>query len=211
MTEADRSVWVHADNSIYHRRLLVLAPFMVVGALLFGVRLAIGRPTSEGAGWWAAPATLIGLLLPLLFIAALLILRRLNACLVLENGTLYACNALRRWVRIADVDDLTGLHPVDVVVSSDQSRPDRMVITRNGQRPYVIDTRIWQQDEIRLLWRRLKVPCSRPTRPDYAELRKLFPGVRMPWLHVHPGPVIAMGSLATVAYIVLVVQLAFAG
>lgn len=206
----DKPVWVPADNGIYKRRLVILAPFIVIGTVLFACRIAVPRHGQAGAGWWAFPTVTAAVLVPLIWVGGLLVLRRLNAAIVLSDGVLYVRNSLRRWVFTADVDDITGLHPVDVKVSSDQKRPGRVVITSEESRPFVLDTRLWQPDRLRLLWNRLGVPVSPERTLHWKELRRTYPGVRMPWLQVHPGTVITVGIVATIAYIALVVQVAFA-
>lgn len=210
MTASTRPVWVEPDNSIYKRRLVILAPFIVIGAVGVICKLAVPRGESAGAGWWAVPTVTAAVLIPLIWVAGLLVLRRLNARIVLDEGVLYVRNSLRRWVFVVDVDDITGLHPVDVQVSSDQTRPDRVVITSGDARPFVVDTRIWQPDQIRLLWNRLGAPTSPKETVHWKELRQTYPGVRMPWLQVHVGAVVAFGTVATLVYIFLVVQVAFA-
>jgi hypothetical protein len=211
MAVSTRPVWVYPDNGIYQRRLAILAPFIVIGTVLFACRVAVPRRGQPGAGWWAFPTVIGAVLVPLIWVAGLLILRRLNARIVLDDGVLYVRNSLRYWVRKVAVDDITGVHPVDVRVSSDQVRPDRVVVTTGDTRPFVIDTRIWQPDQIRLLFNRLGAPASPKQTLHWKELRRTYPGVRMPWLHVHPGSVVAFATVAMIAYIVLVVQVAFAG
>jgi hypothetical protein len=205
-----RPVVVYPDNSLFRRRIAVLAPVLAIANVLLACRLATGIRASPGAGWWALPTVAAAFLVPVIWVVGLLGLRRLNARIVLEDGVLYVRNSLRRWTVVIDTDDITGLHPVDVQVSSDQTRPDRIVLACRDHRPLVIDTRIWQPDQIRLLGNRLGAPVSPKRTVSWKELRRSYPGVRMPWLQVHPGTVIALGSLGMLAYVVVVVEVAFA-
>jgi len=205
-----RPVWVFPDNRIYRRRIAVISPILVIAAVLFTCRLATGFRGSADAGWWALPTVAAATLVPVIWVAGLLGLRRLNARIVLEEGVLYVRDNLRRWTVVIDADAITGLHPVDVRVSSDQTRPDRVVITSREHRPFLIDTRIWQPDQFRLLRNRLGAPTSAKKTVSWKELRRDYPGVRMPWLQVHPGSVVALATVAMIAYVVLVVEVAFA-
>jgi hypothetical protein len=205
---ARHTVWVYPDNGIYKKRAVALAPVIGFATLLFACRLAVPHRGSAGAGWWAFPTVAAAVLVPLIWTAAFMVLRRLNARIVLDDGVLYVRNSLRRWILSVDTNDITGLHPVDVRVS-DQTRPDRVIITSRDNRPCIIDTRIWQPNQIRLLWNRLGAPTSAKQTLPWKELPRDYPGVRMPWLQVHPGSAIALGTIATIACIVLVVQVAF--
>jgi hypothetical protein len=45
---------------------------------------------------------------------------------------------------------------------------------------------------------------------SWKELRHSYPGVRMPWLQVHPGSVLALVTLGLLVYIIVVVEVSFA-
>jgi hypothetical protein len=203
-------LWVLPDNRVYVARLVILAPFLLIGMVLFFFRLLAGGRTDEGAGVnGALIGTVLGLGLPLLWVGGLLVLRRLNARIILDGERMTVRNAWRWPVLVVPMDDVTGLYPVEVKVGTDGVRPGRLVVTTSHARPCVLDTRLWRAEEFGRLLRRLAVPVAEPETVRWENLRKTFPGVRMPWLQVHPGVVVGVGSVATLVYIFVIVNLAF--
>ncbi|WP_412543734.1 hypothetical protein R8Z50_14965 [Longispora sp. K20-0274] len=198
------------DNRVYIARLVILAPFLLVGMVLFFFRLVAGGRDSGGAsGGGALVATVAGLGLPLLYVAGLIALRLVNARILLEDGRLTVRNAWRWPVFAVPVDDVTGLHPVDVKVGTDQVRPGRVVVTSRSARPFVLDSRMWQAADYDRLVRRLGVPVGGHESIWWGPLKAAYPGVRMPWLQVHTGVVLTVGTIGTLAYIFVIVNLAF--
>ncbi|MEV6520897.1 hypothetical protein AB0M43_03030 [Longispora sp. NPDC051575] len=203
-------LWVLPDNRVYVARLIILAPFLLIGMVLFFFRMLAGGRTDEGAGVnGALIGTVLGLGLPLLWVGGLLVLRRLNARIILDGERMTVRNAWRWPVLVVPMDDVTGLHPVEVKVGTDGVRPGRLVLTTSHARPFVLDTRLWRAEEFGRLLRRLAVPVAEPETVRWENLRKTFPGVRMPWLQVHPGVVVGVGTVATLVYIFVIVNLAF--
>ncbi|GIG56719.1 hypothetical protein Lfu02_10910 [Longispora fulva] len=204
------SLCVLPDNRVYIARLVILAPFLLVGMVLFFFRLLAGGRDGEGAGGGGAlVATVLGLGLPLLYVGGLIVLRLVNARILLDGDRMTVRNAWRWPVFVVPVDDVTGMHSVDVKVGTDQLRPGRIVVTSRSARPFVVDARLWRAEEFHRLVRRLRLPLAERRGVWWERLREEFPGVRMPWSQVHPGVVLAAGTIGTLVYIFVMVNLAF--
>ncbi|MEV5435902.1 hypothetical protein AB0K80_07680 [Streptomyces sp. NPDC052682] len=200
-------VSVRPDNGNVKRALLLSSPVVVLGAARVGLMMAQGRGTSEGSGSRGLVIGLLAVLFPFVWIGLLGALRWANAGIVLDEGVLTVRNRFNRRVLRAPVSALTGLHQVDLPIQGPHST--RIVITAHQARPVMIDPRTWDARGLAQLWHQLPVPLHDSGFLEWREVKQRFPKLRRPWHHVHYGLFVLLGTVGTLAYIALVVNLPF--
>lgn len=211
-TSQHSSIKVRADNSVYKGPLLKGSPLIVLGTLRLGFRLAVGRGSSAGAGWAGLVVGILAVVVPVVWFAAGLALRRAKAAIVLEDGVLRVRDRWGRLVLNTLESDVTGLHKVRIPV--DGANTDRVVITSLEDTPLVLDTRLWEQEPLRRLFGRLTAPPTQAPVRDHGrvrwpEFRTRFPGAKVPWRQVHYGWFTTFVVILGIAYIAFFVNLSY--
>ncbi|MFC5908705.1 hypothetical protein [Streptacidiphilus monticola] len=210
-TAQHASIKVRADNSVYKTPLIGGAPLIVLGTLRLGLRLDAGRGTSPGAGWAGLIVGILAVVVPFVWFAGGLALRRAKASIVLEDGTLSVRDRWGHLVRHSLEEDVTGLHKVRIPV---EGHKDRVVITLVEEPPLVLDTRLWEQAQLQRLFDRLTAPPAQaPVREvglvSWSDFRTRFPGAKVPWRQVHGWWFAAFVTVLVIAYIAFFVNLAY--
>jgi hypothetical protein len=200
-------VSVRPDNGTIKGPLLKGAPLILIGALRMGLMMAKGRGTSAGSGGAGLVIGVLAFTVPLLWVGALSGLRWANAGIRLADGVLTVRNLWNRRVLAVPVSSLTGLHTVRLPL--DGVHTGRILITSKTGKPLVIDTRLWDPEGLKELWRGLGLAFQDHGRLDWSQLHQRFPGVRMPWRQVHYVVFTLLIVIGAIAYIALIVNLPF--
>jgi hypothetical protein len=206
------SIKVRADNSGYKNPLLAGSPLIALGTLRLGLRLAAGRGTSPGAGWAGLVVGILAVVVPVVWFAGALALRRARAGILLEDGVLSVSDRRGRLVLNTLEADVTGLYKVRIPV--DGAHKDRVVITSVEDKPLVLDTRLWEQEPLRRLFAQLTAPPTQAPvtdlgRVSWSGFRSRFPGAKVPWRQVHYGWFATFVTILVLAYIVFFVELSY--
>ena len=206
------SVKVRADNSVFKGPLLKGSPLIVVATLRLGFGMAVGRGSSAGAGWAGLVVGVLAVVVPLVWFAGGLTLRRAKATIVLEDGVLSVSDRWGRLVLNTLESDVTGLHKVRIPV--DGAHTERVVITSLEDTPLVLDTRLWEQEPLQRLFAQLtappaQTPVSDLGRVTWSDFRTRFPGAKVPWRQVHYGWFTAFVVILGIAYIAFFVNLSY--
>jgi hypothetical protein len=206
------SIKVGADNSVYKSPLLKGAPLIVLGTLRLGLRMAVGRGSSAGAGWAGLVVGILAVVVPVVWFAGGLALRRAKAAIVLEDGVLRVRDRWGRLVLSTLESDVTGLHKVRIPV--DGAHKDRVVITSLEDTPLVLDTRLWEREPLQRLFGQLTAPPAQAPvrdqgRVSWSVFRTRFPGAKVPWRQVHYGWFTTFVVILGIAYIVFFVNLSY--
>lgn len=200
-------VVVSPDNSAITGPLIKGAPVILFGAIRMGVMMAKGKGTSAGAGPLGLVVGLLAVALPFLWVAGLSGLRLMNAGVRLEDGVLTVRDIWHRRRLAAPVAAITGLHTMRIPV--DGEHKTRIIVTSANHRPVVINPRLWKTAELTELWQALGLPIRDHGFLAWPVLRLRFPGVRVPWRHVHYVMFTLLIVLGAIAYIALMVNLPF--
>ncbi|NUP39376.1 MAG: hypothetical protein HOY76_20755 [Streptomyces sp.] len=212
MTDSPRaSIKVRADNRVYTAPLLGGASVIAAGTVRLAFQLSDGGDSSSGAG---VPGLIVGVLavvVPLVWFAGGLALRRAKAAIVLEDGVLSVRDRWGQLVLHVLESDVTGLHHVRIPVDGHK---DRLVLTSVDEKPLVLDTRLWEQEPLRRLLTRLtalpaEALVTRAGLVTWPVFRARFPGAKVPWRQVHFGWFTAGVVILTIAYIAFFVNLSY--
>ncbi|WP_035839666.1 hypothetical protein [Kitasatospora azatica] len=211
-TSQGGSIKVRADNSVYKGPLIGGAPLIVIGTLRIGFRVAAGRGTSVGAGWAGLVVSILAVVVPLVWFAGGLAMRRAKAGIVLDDGVLSVRDRWGRLVLQTLESDVTGLHKVRIPV--DGNHKDRVVITSLEDTPLVLDPRLWEQESLQRLFDQLTAPPAQaPVRErgslSWSAFRTLFPGAKVPWRQVHYGWFTSFVVILGIAYVSFFVNLSY--
>jgi hypothetical protein len=200
-------VSVRPDNGPSRSLLIKGSPLIAIGALRIGLMMARGRGTSAGSGPKGLVIGLLAVLFPLLWVVLLNGLRWANAGIRLEDGVLTVRDRWNRRVLHAPVASVTGVHTVKAPF--DGSHNSRIVITSRSHRPVLVDPRRWDADGLHRLWQGLGLSFQDHGFLTGPLLRKRFPGIALPWRHVHLAVSTLLIVLGCIAYIALIVNLPF--
>ncbi|MGM0348313.1 hypothetical protein [Streptomyces sp. Adlamb9] len=212
MTDSSNApIKVRADNRVYKAPLFGGALPIGLGTIRLGLRLANGRGSSPGAGWPGLIVAVLAVVVPLVWFAGGLAVRRMRAGIALENGVLSVRDRWGRLVLLTLESDVTGLHHVRIPVDGHK---DRLVLTSVDDTPLVLDTRLWEEEPLRRLLGRLAVPPAQaPVRQQgmltWPQFRARFPGAKVPWRQVHFGWFTALVVILAIAYIAFFVNLSY--
>ena len=202
---------VRADNRVYKAPLLGGAVPIGLGTIRLGLQLAHGRGSSPGAGRPGMIVAILAVVVPLVWFAGGLALRRAKAAVALEDGVLSVRDRWGRLVLLTLESDVTGLHYVRIPVDGHK---DRLVITSVDDAPLVLDTRLWEEEPLRRLFGRLTAPPAQaPVRQlgmlTWPQFRGRFPGAKVPWRQVHFWWFAIFVTILTIAYIAFFVNLSY--
>ncbi|MFH8338773.1 hypothetical protein [Streptomyces sp. AM6-12] len=208
---SDVPIRVRADNKVYKAPLLGGALPIGLGTVRIALRLANGRGNSPGAGWPGLIVAILAVVVPLVWFAGGLALRRVKAAITLEDGVLSVRNLWGRVVLLTLESDVTGLHYVRIPVDGHKHR---LVITSLEDTPLVLDTRLWEEEPLqRLLGRLTASPAQAPVRQQgtltWPQFRARFPGARVPWRQVHFWWFTILVVILAIAYIAFFVNLSY--
>ncbi|MFI0895718.1 hypothetical protein [Streptomyces sp. NPDC020983] len=205
------SLKVRADNRVYKAPLLGSSSVLALGTARLGQELAHGSGNASGAG---LPGMIVGVLavvVPLVWFAGGLALRRAKAVIVLEDGVLSVRDRWGHLVLHTLESDVTGLHQVRIPVDGHK---DRLVITSADDTPLVLDTRLWEEEPLRRLLGRLTgPPAQAPVRQDgtvnWSQFHARFPGAKVPWRQVHFVWFTTLMVVLAIAYVAFFVNLSY--
>jgi hypothetical protein len=205
------SLKVRADNKVYKAPLLGSSSVIALGTLRLALRLAHGSGNSPGAGGAGMVVAVLAVVVPLVWFAGGLALRRAKAVIVLDDGVLSVRDRWGHLVLHTLESDVTGLHHVRIPVDGHK---DRLVITSADDTPLVLDTRLWEEEPLRRLLGRLAgPPAQAPVRQDgtvnWSQFQARFPGARVPWRQVHYAWFTTFVVVLAIAYIAFFVNLSY--
>ncbi|MEU9992667.1 hypothetical protein AB0E10_38905 [Streptomyces sp. NPDC048045] len=200
-------VSVRPDTATLKGPLLKGAPLIAIAALRVGLLMAKGRGTSQGSGTAGLVLGVLAVAVPVLGAVALCALRWANAGIQLDDGVLTIRNRWNRAVLHAPVSDLTGVHTVRA--PADGPHQSRIVLTSRTGAPVLLDPRLWDAAALRDLWRHLQLPHQEHGFLPWPLMKRTFPGIDIPWRHVHTVQFALLAVVGTVAYLALIVNLPF--
>ncbi|MFE9093239.1 hypothetical protein [Streptomyces sp. NPDC007264] len=170
-------VFVKPDVRIVMGRLLAFSPVIAIAAVRVGAKTADGPGRTIGV---------LGVILPFLWVALLCTLRWANAGILLADGVLTVRNRWGFKVLNVPVSALTGLYEVGLVTRENPFNT-QVVVTTSVGRPFMVNFRVWDEEGLQELWRRLPLPRRYAGPLEGPALRERFPGADWPWHHYHRG------------------------
>ncbi|WP_037603919.1 hypothetical protein [Streptacidiphilus rugosus] len=198
---------VRPDGRALVAPLVRSAPLIALAALRVGLLLARGRGSSQGLGWVGLSAGLVLVVLPLLWVVLHIGLRWLNSTIQVEEGELTIRNPLGRRVLQVPVGSVTGLH--NVTLPQQGPGRHRVVLTFTAGKPRIIQPRLWDAAALGELWRALGLPFTDQGTLSWKKLVQRFPGAKVPWWNLHAGLAAVLGTVLAIAYIAVMVNLAY--
>ncbi|MFC4070474.1 hypothetical protein [Actinoplanes subglobosus] len=196
----DTTLVVRPDRARFKRLAAVTLPVAIPALLYVTLMVAHGRRTSEGLHGAAVPAMLVVVGLPLVWFAVHAVLLVRNAAIRVTDGVV----EVRRWTgRGTVIGRPTEIWLLHVDSSGTGARwyllagPERAVLLNAGH---------WLEDGMQEVVRATVVIMTKGGKAGPKELRRRFPGLRMPWYVRFPLPIVTLWFVGAILYLGVVVN-----